>query len=482
MSYTKQNNTAENNAVTTQRKDDNMITQHDTTGHVSTQQDTLSEAPMSTEKKLLRAIFGEDDDSGDKRVREGDGTDLESAEPRIAPNFCIKRMADILALIDPLAKKLLLKDILLSGKSYDEIPASNRAFIESTDAIIEKRADQLGKNKNLFLAALDELKDMHTPVKDRPDGVHIARLESGKFTYTPVISWPHEMDDEIERKYVMDFAPCSLDYDSEEEAEKEAKKFVSTRPEFTFERVWKDSTYTLYTLVNNSDNSPATGAFTDDYYTALAYQVISEKRFAVLEFLAEYKAVDKKWIEKCQTFGKTRTDKNGSNHSSSLITGVFPVPDKIYEKAESILEHLLEYINSNKETIYGLENDWLSDFEMLNAESDMVLATGKWIDPVKDAVVAENHNADFYIPLTAIWRDVKEKKDYRFLSVLACKKVDDYHYNVSDAFTDLWQLIRLNIKGAYKCALTALTDPDSDGILLFMDEVDLCVYGEEICF
>lgn len=483
MSDTKQNNAAENNVMTAQvqENDDNMITQHGATGHVSTQQDTLNKASMSAEEMLLCAIFGEDDNSADEGIKKGDGTDPESTEPHIAPNFCIKRMADILALIDPLAKKLLLKDILLSGKSCDEIPAVNRAFVESTDAIIKKRADQLGKNKDLFLAALDELKDMHTPAKERPDGVHIAHLESGKFTYTPVISWPHEMDDEVERKYVMDFAPCNLYYDSEEEAEEEAKKFVSIRPEFTFERIWKDPTYTLYTLVNNSDNSPATGAFTDDYYTALAYQVISERRFAVLDFLAEYKAVDKKWIERRRAAGK-HADKNGSHCSSSLITGVSPVPDKIYEKAERVLEHLLEHVNSNKETIYGLENDWLSDFEMLNAESDMVLATGKWIDPVKDALVAENNGADFYIPLTAIWRDTKEKKDYRFLAVLACKKVDDYHYTVIDAFTDLWQLIRLNVKGAYKCALTALMDPDSDGILLFMDEVDLCVYGEEICF
>ena len=447
-------------------------TQQDTVGHSRTQQDTLNKTPMSAEEKLLRAIFGDDDNS---EVKDTDSKDAENKEPRTAPNFCIKRMADILALIDPLAKRLLVKDILLSGEN---IPAANKAFIESTDAIIKKRADQLGKNRDLFLAALDELKDMYTPANDRPDGVHIARLESGKFTYTPVISWSHEMDDEIERKYVMDFAPCNLAYDSKEEAEEEAKKFVSARPEFTFHSVDKDPTYILYTLVNNSDNTPATGAITDDYCTALAYQVIMERRFAVLDFLAEYRAVDKKWIERRRAVRKAHPDKNGSHYSSSLITGVFPVPDEIYEKAERVLEHLYEHVDSNKETIYGLENNWLSDFEMLNAESDMVLTTGKWIDPVKDAVVAENHNADFYIPLTAIWRDMGEKKDYRFLAVLACKKVDDYHFTVIDAFTDLWQLIRLNVKGAYKCALTALTDPDSDGKLLFMNEADLCVYGQ----
>lgn len=472
---TQQDNTT---SETENRKDNNMSTQQYTAGHVRTQQDTLNKASMSAEEKLLRTIFG-DDNSEVKDAEGSNGKDAENKELRTAPNFCIKHMADILALIDPLAKRLLVKDILLSGEN---IPAANKAFIESTDAIIKKRADQLGKNKDLFLAALDELKDMHTPVKDLPDGVHIMRLESGKFTYRPAISCPYEMDDEVERKYVMDFAPCNLTYDSREEAEKEAKKFVSARPEFTFQSVDEDPTYTLYTLVNNSDNSPATGAITDDYFVALAYQVIMERRFAVLDFLAEYKAVDKKWIERRRAVRKTHSDKNGSHCSSPLITGVFPVPDEVYEKAERVLEHLLEHVNHNKETIYGLENDWLSDLEMLNAESDMVLATGKWIDPVKDAVVAENHNADFYIPLAAIWRDTGEKKDYRFLAVLACKKVDDYHYTVIDAFTDLWQLIRLNVKGAYKCALTALMDPDSDGKLLLMNEEDVCVYGKQILF
>ena len=481
---TQQDNTTE----AENRKDNNMSTQQDIVGHgrtqqdtaehVRTRQDTLNKIPMSAEEKLLRAIFG-DDDSKVKDAKGRYGKDAENKEPRTAPSFCIRRMADILALIDPLAKRLLIKDILLSGEN---IPAANKVFIGSTDAIIKKRADQLGKNKDLFLAALDKLKDMHTPVKDLPDGVHIARLESGEFTYRPVISCPYEMNDEVERKYVMDFAPCNLTYDSKEEAEKEAKKFVSTRPEFTFQSVDEDPTYTLYTLVNNSDNSPATGAITDDYFVALAYKVIMERRFAVLDFLAEYKAVDKKWIERRRAVRKAHSDKNGSHCSSPLITGVFPVPDEIYEKAERVLEHLYEHVDSNKETIYGLENDWLSDFEMLNAESDMVLATGKWIDPVKDAVVAENHNADFYIPFTAIWRDTGEKKDYRFLAILACKKVDDYQYTVIDTFTDLWQLIRLNVKGAYKCALTTLMNSDSDGKLLFMNEADLCVYDEEIRF
>ena len=104
MSDIKQNNTAENNTVTTQRKDDNM----------SKQQDTLSKVSMSAEERLLRAIFGEDDNSADERTKKGDGIDPEGAEPHIAPNFCIKRMANILALIDPLAKKLLLKAMLIS--------------------------------------------------------------------------------------------------------------------------------------------------------------------------------------------------------------------------------------------------------------------------------------------------------------------------------------------------------------------------------
>jgi len=127
--------------------------------------------------------------------------------------------------------------------------------------------------------------------------------------------------------------------------------------------------------------------------------------------------------------------------------------------------------------MYGPDNDWVKDFELLNGENDMAVSTGSWI------YLEISPEKIFYIPFYAVWRDTTAKKDYRYVAVLVCNKKDKTHFTVKDVYTDLWHLRHLCIPGSRKCTFAAVMDKENytgEENDLFMNEVDVCVYGEDI--
>lgn len=462
---TETENRKDNNVSTQQDIVGHRRTQKDTVGHVRTQRDTLNKAPMSAEEKLLRAIFG-DDDSEVKDTKCSNGKDTENKEPRTAPGFCIRRMADILVTLDSAAGALFLAE-----KAKDLPAKSIKKFY--TD-IVEEKADKAEGDKKLFLKAVEELKRIKYG-EARPEGTHIVDLLSGDFTYTPVISWPYDKDPN--ENYCEDFLPQNLEYKTEEEAREDALSFIKDKPECKLEYVRAVPTYAGYILVENATNLPVTANISENYYKILAEQMIEERCFDVLDYLAAKGAVDKDWLN--IRYGRDRELKRVKRSllTSSLFTGTFPVPDEIKEKAERIHSHLLEYVSDSKNKVYGPDNDWVKDFELLNGENDMVVGTGSWFYP------EINPEKIFYIPFYAVWRDATAKKDYRYVAILVCNEKDKMHFTVKDVYTDLWHLRHLCIPGSRKCTFAAVMDKDNytgEENDLFMNEVDVCVYGEDI--
>ncbi|MGN0242370.1 MAG: hypothetical protein ACI4CS_11830 [Candidatus Weimeria sp.] len=355
----------------------------------------------------------------------------------------------------------------------------------------EETAERKGK---LFYDGFKEMADMLIHEGENPDGMHIVSFESGKEVYYPIIeiNAPYDKTDDIETKYGLSEKNCptSISYNSKEKAEDKAKEFIKDKPELEYRGVHTEQSEMLYTLVRNSDNSPVWGAFTEYSYRAIAVQCFLEHKFAVLDYAASVGGIDKEYLEKIKAVDKKIRDKKKHSDAAPLKSekkaglplpaSVKPIPVEIRKQAETLKKHLLEYVENSRDTVYRPGNEWLPDFEWLNALPDMVCLTGAWIKK-EDVEIQEDDGADFYIPFTGVWRDTAEKLDYRFNAVLVCKACGRLSFKVTGVYTDLWELLRLNVPGAYYMLEHTVADKDSctDGCV-DMSRVDLCMYTENI--